>query len=55
MLTDLSGRELFTVYDGFTVEGNFTQTFSLKELPIGVYYLKIVHNGNVRVEKVVRQ
>ena len=49
------GQELLEIHNGFTVEGTFTKTFSLKELPIGVYYLKIVHNGNVKVEKVIRQ
>jgi len=53
-LNDLLGQELFEIYNDFTVEENFTKTFSLKDLPIGVYYLKIVHNGNVRVEKVIR-
>ena len=53
-LNNMLGQELLEIYNGFTVEGTFTKTFSLKELPIGVYYLKIVHNGNVRVEKVVR-
>jgi len=27
----------------------------MEALPIGVYYLKISHNGNVAVEKVVRE
>jgi len=54
-LNNLHGQELMEIHNGFTVEGNFIKTFSLKELPIGVYYLKIVHNGNVRVEKVIRQ
>ena len=54
-LNDLLGQELFEIYNDFTVEGIFSKTFSLKELPQGVYYLKIVHNGNVRMEKVVRQ
>jgi len=54
-LNNMLGQELLEIYNGFTVEGTFTKTFSLKELPIGVYYLKIVHNGNVKVEKVIRQ
>ena len=54
-LNNMLGQELLEIHNGFTAEGTFTKTFSLKELPIGVYYLKIVHNGNVRVEKVIRQ
>jgi len=54
-LNNMLGQELFEIHNGFTSAGEFTKTFSLKELPIGVYYLKIVHNGNVRVEKVIRQ
>jgi len=54
-LNNMLGQELLEIHNGFTVEGTFTKTFSLKELPIGVYYLKIVHNGNVKVEKIIRQ
>ena len=54
-LNNMLGQELLEIHNGFTVEGTFTKTFSLKELPIGMYYLKIVHNGNVKVEKVIRQ
>ena len=54
-LTNILGQELFEIYSGFANAGIFTQTFSMEALPIGVYYLKISHNGNVAVEKVVRE
>jgi len=54
-LTDLQGRELFEIYSGFTVEGTFSKTFSMAMLPVGVYYLRVEHNGGVTVEKVVRE
>jgi len=52
-LMDLSGRELFTVFDGFTVEGFFTKTFCTKNLSSGVYFLQILIDGKYVVEKVV--
>jgi len=53
-LNNMLGQELFEIYSGFTLEGNFHKTFSLKELPTGVYYLRISHNGNVRMEKIIK-
>jgi len=53
-LNDLTGKELFKLYNAFTNAGEFTKTFSIETLPIGVYYLKITHNGNVAVEKIIR-
>jgi len=53
-LNNLLGQELFEIHNDFADAGEFSRTFSLKELPIGVYYLKISHNGNVKVEKVIR-
>jgi len=53
-LNNMLGQELLEIHNGFADVGEFSRTFSLKKLPIGVYYLKIVHNGNVKVEKVIR-
>jgi hypothetical protein len=53
-LNDLLGAELFELHNSFEDIGTFTKTFSLETLPKGVYFLKISHNGNVRMEKVVR-
>jgi len=54
-LNNLLGQELLEIHSGFTDAGTFTKTFSIETLPKGVYYLKIIHNGNVTVEKVVRK
>jgi hypothetical protein len=54
-LDNLLGEELFEIHSGFSDAGTFTKTFSLEALPVGVYYLRIVHNGNVTVEKVIRR
>jgi len=53
VLTDLSGSELFTVFDGFTVEGFFSKTFSTKNLSSGIYFLQILIDGKYTVEKLV--
>jgi len=54
-VNNLLGQELFEIHSGFADTGTFTKTFSIETLPKGVYYLKITHNGNVTVEKVVRK
>jgi len=41
------------LYNAFTDSSPFIHTFSTEELPAGVYYLNIIHNGVVRVENVV--
>ena len=53
ILTDLSSSELFTVYDAFTVEGNFSKTFSTKNLSSGIYFLQILIDGKYTVAKLV--
>ena len=53
-LNDLLGSELFELHNEFENNGTFTKTFSLETLPTGVYYLRISHNGNVRMEKVIK-
>jgi len=53
VLLDLSGRELLHIYDGFTVEGNFTTTVDTEHLASGVYFLQILIDGNIGVAKVI--
>ena len=48
------GQEIMELHSGFTDTKIFTKTFSLEALAKGMYYLKIVHNGNVRVEKIIK-
>ena len=54
-LTDLLGAELFELHNAFTDAGVFVKTFSIEALPVGIYYLKINHSGNIRMEKVVKE
>ena len=53
VLCDILGIELSNVYDGFANEGLFTETINSEHLPKGVYFLKIIINGNYTVEKIV--
>ena len=53
-LNNLFGQEIMELYNGFTNTKTLTKTFSLSDLPQGVYYLKIIHNGDIRVEKIIR-
>ncbi|MDR0926751.1 MAG: T9SS type A sorting domain-containing protein [Ignavibacteria bacterium] len=52
-LNDILGREIKQIYNAFTDAGTFTHSFTTQELPKGIYYLKILSGGEVKVEKVV--
>jgi len=54
-LSNLLGQELFEIHNDFTNAGPFSKTFSINTLPKGMYYLNIIHNGTVKVEKVIKQ
>ena len=53
VLCDILGQELVEVCNGFTSEGLFIRTFNTEHLAKGVYFLKILFDGNIVVEKVV--
>ena len=53
LLCDVLGIELANVYEGFANEGLFTETIDIGNLPKGVYFLKILIDGNYTVEKVI--
>ena len=42
------------IYDGFASDGIFTKTVKTNNLARGVYFLNILIDGNVRVEKVIK-
>ncbi|MDR0926911.1 MAG: T9SS type A sorting domain-containing protein [Ignavibacteria bacterium] len=52
-LNDMLGREIKQIYNAFTDAGTFTHSFATQDLPRGIYYLKILSGGEVKVEKVV--
>jgi hypothetical protein len=54
-LHNILGQEIMELHSGFTDTRRFIKTFSMETLPIGVYYIKITHNGNTKIEKVVRK
>ena len=53
ILLDLTGKKMLDIYDGFTVDGIFTTTVKTDNLPKGVYFLKILIDGNYTVEKII--
>ena len=46
ILCDILGVELLQFYDGFATVGTFTKTVSTEHLPRGVYFLKVLIDGN---------
>ena len=53
-LNNLLGKELLELHNAYESVGTFIKSFSMEMLPIGIYYLKINHNGNIKVEKVIK-
>jgi DNA topoisomerase IB len=54
-LIDITGTERMQLHNTFTDVGQFTKTFSLADFPQGMYYIKIKHNENIKLEKVIRR
>ena len=52
-LNDVSGKELFEIYDGFASEGWFNKDINVRNLSSGVYYIHIIIDNNVKVEPIV--
>ena len=52
-LCDILGKELLEVYNDFVSAGNFTRTVNTENLAKGIYFLKILIDGNSTVEKIV--
>jgi hypothetical protein len=55
ILSNTLGQDLFEIHNNFETEGTFSKTFSIETLPTGVYFIKINHNGNFKIEKVIRK
>ncbi|MDR0926493.1 MAG: T9SS type A sorting domain-containing protein [Ignavibacteria bacterium] len=56
VLYDMLGNEIKQIYNEFVGANDYSPlhiTFSTQELPKGIYYLKILSGGDVKVEKVV--
>ena len=53
LLCDVLGSELMEIYDGFATVGTFTKTVNTENLTKGVYFLKILIDGNSTVEKII--
>ncbi len=54
-LNNVLGQELFELYNNFVDVGTFIKTFSIETLPQNTYYIKVIHNGNVKVEKIIKK
>lgn len=52
-LNNLLGQEMMKIHDAFTNTRTFTKTFSFEGLPKGMYYLRVLYNGQQKVEKII--
>ena len=53
LLCDILGIEQINIYDGFANEGFFTEIIDIEHLAKGVYFLKILIDGNYTVKKII--
>ena len=53
-LVNVDGQELLELHNAHIEAGEFTKNISLLKFPAGIYYLRIKHNDNIIVEKIVR-
>ena len=54
ILVDASGKEMMELYNATVELGTFTKNFTMSNLPVGVYYLRIALNNKIKMEKVIR-
>jgi endoglucanase len=52
---DLTGKEVAVLVNGNLQAGNHRVTFDANRLPAGVYTLKLVHNGQVLMRKLLKE
>jgi len=53
-LNDVLGNEVLELYNNYAYIGTFTKEFSIKCLPQGLYYIKAIHNGNIKIGKIIK-
>ena len=52
-LVDMTGRVVLNVFNGFVMEGEFTQvTADISNLPTGMYFMRYSSQSDLRVDKV---
>jgi hypothetical protein len=54
ILVNAAGDEMTSIHNAFAPVGEFTKKFSTSNLPVGVYFVRISHNGKVKLEKLVK-
>jgi len=54
ILVDATGKEMLELYNATVEIGTFTKNFTMSNLPVGVYYLRIALNNKIKMEKVIR-
>ncbi len=53
ILSDILGKEILKLYEGFSNSDRFSKTFDVSKLATGTYFLKTIINGKCKVEKLV--
>jgi len=52
---DLTGRQLYVLVNGYLPKGSSTVVFDKKELPAGVYVLKLAQKGKLVTRQLVKK
>jgi hypothetical protein len=53
-LNNILGQEIMELHNAFVDTKILTKKLLLSHLPQGVYYLKIIHNENIKIEKIIK-
>jgi len=49
-----TGEELMELHNAYTKRGEFSKNFTMSKFSKGVYFMRIEHNGKIKMEKFIR-
>jgi hypothetical protein len=52
---DMTGKQLLVPVNEQLTSGAYTETVSTASLPVGIYLIKLVHNGKVNSLKIIKE
>jgi hypothetical protein len=54
VLINFLGQEIMKLESRHIGVGEHTKTFSIQDFPTGIYFLKLIHNENIIIEKLIK-
>ena len=53
VISDIRGRELSVLYDGFLDIGKHSYTWNAKNYPTGIYFVKVINQNHQKIKKIM--